>query len=93
MPRVRVLAPWQDSVEIVHRSGTIDGVPRPRRIEIRASTGSYVRVRCEKGQQQRSATSLRCTKSWKLHRTKTEVDFVCCMCICVHVRQQLCYTK
>ena len=48
MPRVRVLAPWRDSGEIAHRSGTIDGVPRPRRIEIRANTGSYVHVRCEK---------------------------------------------
>ena len=48
MPRVRVLAPWRDSGEIVHRSGAIDGVPRPRRIEIRANTGSYVHVRCEK---------------------------------------------
>ena len=46
---VRVLAPWLDSGEIAHRSGTFDGVPRPRRIEIRANTGSYVHVRCEKG--------------------------------------------
>ena len=59
----------------------------------RANTGSYVHVRSEKGPQQRSATSLRCTEVWKLPRTKTEVDFVCCMCICVHVRQQLCYAK
>ena len=49
MPRVRVLAPWRDSGEIAHRSGTIDGVPRPRRIEIRANTGSYVHVWREKG--------------------------------------------
>ena len=49
MPRVRVLAPWRDSGEIAHRSGTIDGVPRPRRIEIHANTGSYVHVQCEKG--------------------------------------------
>ena len=35
VPRVRILAPWQDSGEIVHMSGTIDGVPRPRKIEIR----------------------------------------------------------
>ena len=49
MPRVRGLAPWRGSGEIVHRSGTIDGVPRPRRIEIRANTGSYVHVWCEKG--------------------------------------------
>ena len=48
MLRVRVLAPWRDSGEIAHRSGTIDGVPRPRRIEIRANTGSYVHVRCER---------------------------------------------
>ena len=48
MPRVRVLGPWRDSGEIMHRSGTIDGVPRPRRIEIRANTGSYVHVWCEK---------------------------------------------
>jgi len=40
---------WRNSGEIAHRSGTIDGVPRPRRIEIRANTGSYVHVRCEKG--------------------------------------------
>jgi len=46
--RVRVLAPWQDNGEIAHRSGTIDGVPRPR-IEIHANTGSYVHVQCEKG--------------------------------------------
>ena len=32
--RVCVLAPWLDSGEIAHRSGTINGVPRPRRIEI-----------------------------------------------------------
>ena len=44
-----VLVPGRDSGEIVHRSETIDGVPRPRRIEIRANTGSYVHVRCEKG--------------------------------------------
>ena len=49
MLRVRVLAPRRDSGEIVHRSGTIDGVPRPRKIEIRANTGRYVHVRCEKG--------------------------------------------
>ena len=48
MLRVRVLAPWQDSGEIAHKSGTIDGVPRPR-IEICVNTGSYVHVRCEKG--------------------------------------------
>ena len=39
MSRVRVFAPWLDSGEIAHRSGTINGVPsngipRPRRIEI-----------------------------------------------------------
>ena len=49
MPRVRVLAPWRDSGEIAHKSGTIDGAPRPRRIEIHVNTGSYVHVRCEKG--------------------------------------------
>ena len=49
MPPVRVLAPWRDSGEIVHRSGTIDGVPRPRRIKIRVNTGSYVHVQCEEG--------------------------------------------
>ena len=49
MPHVHVLAPWQDSGEIAHKSGTIDGVPRPRRIEICVNTGSYVHVRCEKG--------------------------------------------
>ena len=49
MSRVRVLAPWLDSGEIAHRSGTINGVPRPRIIEIRANTGSYVHVRCAKG--------------------------------------------
>ena len=48
MLRVRVLAPWRDSGEIAHRSGTIDGVSRPRRIEIRANTGNYVHVQCEK---------------------------------------------
>ena len=48
MPRVHVLGPWQDSGEIAHGSGTIDGVPRPR-IEIHAYTGSYVHKRCEKG--------------------------------------------
>ena len=47
MPHVRVLASWRDSSEIAYRIGTIDGVPRPRRIEIRANTGSYVHVRCE----------------------------------------------
>ena len=41
-PRVRVLAPWRNSGEIAHRSGTVDGVPKPRRIEICANTGSYV---------------------------------------------------
>ena len=51
MLRVRVLAPWRDGGEIVRRSGTIDGVPRPRRIEIRANTGSYVHVQCEKDAQ------------------------------------------
>ena len=34
MLHVRVLAPWLDSGEIAHRSGTINGVPRPRRTEI-----------------------------------------------------------
>ena len=48
MSCVRVLAPWRDSGELVHRSGTINGVPTPRRIEIRVNTGSYVHVRCEK---------------------------------------------
>ena len=54
MPRVRVLAPWRDSGEIAHRSGTIDGIC--------ANTDSYVHVRCEEGPQQCSATSLRCTE-------------------------------
>ena len=49
MPRVCVLAPWLDSGEIAHWSGTINGVPRPRRIENRANTGSCVHVQCEKG--------------------------------------------
>ena len=31
MSRVRVLGPWLDSGEIAHKSGTINGVPRPRR--------------------------------------------------------------
>ena len=48
VPCERVLAPWRDSGEIAHRSGTIDGVPRPIKIEIRANTGRYVHVRCEK---------------------------------------------
>ena len=48
MPRVHVLAPWRESGEIAHRSGTIDAVPRLRTIEIRANTGSYVHARCEK---------------------------------------------
>ena len=46
---VRVLAPWRDCGEIAHRCGTIDGIPRPRKIEICANTGRYVHVRCEKG--------------------------------------------
>ena len=49
MPRVCVLVPWRDSGEMAHRTGTINGVPRPRRIEICANTGRYVHVRCEKG--------------------------------------------
>ena len=49
VPRLRNLAPWRDSGEIVHRSETIDGVPRPRKIEICANIGRYVHVRCEKG--------------------------------------------
>ena len=44
MPRVCVLAPWRDTGEIPHRSGTIDGVPRPRRMEICANTVGYVHV-------------------------------------------------
>ena len=61
MSCVHVLAPWRDSSEIAH-SGTIDSVPRPRRIEICANTGSYEHVRYEKGLQQRSVMSLRCTE-------------------------------
>ena len=50
MPRVRVLAPWRDSDEIAHRSGTIDGCSKTKKkIEMRAYTGRYVHVRCEKG--------------------------------------------
>ena len=70
MSRVRVLARWLDSSEIGHRSRTINGVPRPRRIEIRVNTGSYVHVWCEKGPQQRSAMSLRCTEVMETTQNK-----------------------
>ena len=55
MSRVRVLAPGLDSGEIAHKSGTINAKKN-------RDPGSYVHVRCEKGPQQRSAMSLRCTE-------------------------------
>ena len=67
---VCVLAPWLDSGEIAHRSRTINGVPRPRRIDIPCEyTGSYVHVR-ENGPQQHSATSLTCTEVMETTQNK-----------------------
>ena len=85
--RVRVLAPCRDSGEIAHRSGTINGVPRPRRIEICAKTSSYMYLY---GLKKDSSSVLRLSKMHRNHENYPEQRLLFLVCVCAHVHQQLC---